>query len=101
MKKLLVTLALAAAPSLAGADDAALYTHCARNWSAQTVGETFLQLAVEDGFPVVAPTGQRSGTKAYQLGYNYFRFLDPHRNTSSAVLCAIFVQRGPGFFAEW
>lgn len=101
MKKMVVVLSMVLMSTGAWAADTALYTHCVRNWSAETVGEVLLQRAVEDGFPVVAPEGERSGTKAYQLGVGYFRWLDPEPSETSAVLCSLLVEHGPAGLAGW
>lgn len=98
---LFMAVVLLGSPSFAWAEDSALYAHCAKNWSAEAVGETFLWSAVKRGYPITGPIRDRSGMKAYRLGYAYFQRLPPRRDLFSAATCATFVRRGPAFFPEW
>lgn len=79
----------------------ALFTHCTSEWSAHAVGETFCAVAIRNGYPATAASTKRSCARAYQLGHDYFNYLDPERGVHSAVHCAHFSTRGPELLPEW
>lgn len=74
--------------------DKDLTLHCMQ-WTAEAVGETFLLMAIQQGYPYGNPIPTRpSAEQAYIEGVRKFRTSYVPRSRESARRCLVWVQNG-------